>query len=206
MSLPEASRSAVEKAKIFIAVNSGFIKTVQALNAGIQPRTLYALRDSGQLTQISRGVYRLSSLDEPSDIDMFIVAARIPDAVICLISALAYHQITTQIPHAVSIAVARGKETPQIDYPPLAVHRFSGQSLTAGIEEQTLDGLNLHIYSVEKTLADCFKMRNQLGIDVVIEAMKLYRVRKPLKVDELMKFARICRVEKVMKPYIEMIL
>ncbi|MHB1461424.1 MAG: type IV toxin-antitoxin system AbiEi family antitoxin domain-containing protein [Armatimonadota bacterium] len=206
MSLPDARLSAVDKARIFIAGNSGLIKTVQALNAGIQPRTLYALRDSGELTQISRGVYRLSNLDQPSDTDMLIVAARIPDAVICLISALAYHQITTQIPHAISIAVARGKETPRIDYPPLTIHRFSGQSLTAGIEERTLDGLKLHIYSVEKTLADCFKMRNHVGIDVVIEAMKLYRIRKPLKVNELIKFARICRVEKVMKPYIEMIL
>lgn len=206
MSLPEARLSAADKARAFIAVNSGLIKTVQALNAGIQPRTLYALRDSGELTQISRGVYRLSSIDEPSDTDMFIVAARIPDAVICLISALAYHQITTQIPHAISIAVARGKETPQIDYPPLAIHRFTGQSLTAGIEEHTLDGLKIRIYSVEKTLADCFKMRNQVGMDVVIEAMKLYRIRKPLRVDDLIKFARICRVEKVMRPYIEMIL
>ena len=192
-----------EKARKLIKQNNGIIRTSEALKAGIHRRTLYELRDTGELEQISRGIYRLAEQKPISNPDLVTVAARFPKAVVCLVSALSYHDITTQIPHAVSIAIEKGAESPRIDYPPVSVHRFSGDSLTEGIEEQKIDGVKVRIYNPEKTLADCFKFRNKIGMDVVLEALKLYRERKKIRLDELMRYARICRVEKVMKPYLE---
>lgn len=156
--------------------------------------------------QISRGVFRLADRQPISNLDVFTVAARIPRAVICLVSALAFHDMTTQIPHAVSIALERGAEPPRVDHPPLAIHRFSGDSLTEGIQEHIVDGVTVRVYNPEKTLADCFRFRNQIGMDVVLEALKLYKARKPFNVGELLRYARACRVEAVMKPYIEAML
>lgn len=184
----------------------GLIRTTSAISAGIHPRSLYHLRDSGFLEQISRGVYRLSEQEPISNPDLVIVAVRIPKAVICLISALAFHEISTQIPHKVKIALATGTESPRIDYPPISIHRFNDASLMAGIEEHLIDGVIVKVYSPEKTLADCFKFRNKLGMDVVLEALKLYKTRMKFNIEELLKYARICRVENVMKPYLEAII
>ncbi|MCZ2202984.1 MAG: type IV toxin-antitoxin system AbiEi family antitoxin domain-containing protein, partial [Cylindrospermopsis raciborskii PAMP2012] len=154
------------------------IRTAQALQVGIHPRTLYQLRDNGVLEQVSRGVYRLSEQPYFSQPDLVTVALRIPKGIICLVSALAFHELTTQIPHTVSIALAKGAQSPRIDYPPVSVHRFSGASLKTGIEVYEIDEVPIRIYSAEKTLADCFKFRNKLGMDVVLEALKLYKTRK----------------------------
>ena len=180
------------------------IRTSEAIKSGIHPRIFYSLRDSGALEQLSRGVYRLSKTKPISNPDLVTVAVRFPRAIICLVSALAFHQITTQIPHAVFIALEKGAETPRIDHPPISVHRFSKESLFAGIEKHKMDGVMVQIYCPEKTLADCFKFRNKIGMDIVIEALKLYKTRKEFNLGELIKYARICRVEKLMKPYLEM--
>lgn len=198
--------SAREDAKRLIREKSGVIRTAEAIQAGVHPRTLYELRDAGELVQISRGVYRLTDQQPVSNIDIVTVASRIPRAVICLVSALAFHDITTQVPHTVSIALEKGAETPRLDYPPMTVHRFSGDTLTQGIQEHTVDDVGVRVYSPEKTLADCFRFRNKLGMDVVLEALRLYKARKPFDIGELLKYARICRVENVMRPYIEAML
>jgi predicted transcriptional regulator of viral defense system len=114
--------------------------------------------------------------------------------------------MTTQIPHHVFVAMPRSSRQPHLDYPPLSVHRFSDVAYREGIEEHPIDGVAVRIYSPEKTLADCFKFRNKLGMDVVREALKLYRMRKPVKPDELIRYAQICRIENVMRPYLEAIL
>lgn len=198
--------SAKEEAKRLIRERNGIIRTAEALQAGIHPRTLYELRDAGDLAQISRGVYRMADQQSISNIDIVTVAARIPRAIVCLVSALAFHDITTQIPHTVSIALERGAERPRIEHPPLTIHRLSGEALTQGIQEHTVDGVTVRVYSPEKTLADCFRFRNKLGMDVVLEALRLYKARKQFNIGDLLKYARICRVEKVMKPYIEAML
>ena len=198
--------TAADEARRLISERDGIIRTAEALRLGVHPRTLYALRDTGTLEQISRGVYRLADRQPVSDYDIITVAMRVPRAVICLISALAFHGITTQVPHTVSIALERGAEPPRIDHPPLTVHHFSHKSLTAGVEEQMMDGVTVRVYSPEKTLADCFKFRNQLGMDVVLEALRLYKARKSFDLGELLKYARICRVETVMRPYLEAML
>ena len=191
-------QAAPEKAKCLIRESGGIIRTSYALKAGVHPRTLYALRDNGTLEQLSRGVYRLAGQEPVSNPDLVTVATRIPGAVICLVSALAIHEITTQVPHAVSIALEKGTESPRIDHPPLSVHRFSKETFAAGIEQHEIDGVTVCVYNAEKTLADCFKFRNKIGMDVVVEALKLYRERRKLKVEELLKYAHICRVENIM--------
>lgn len=175
----------------------------EAIRAGISRRTLYELRDNGIIEQISRGLYRLSSQPALSSPDIVTVTLRAPQSVICLISALSFHEITTQIPLAVDIAINHGATIPRINYPPTHIHRLKAPCYSAGIVEHEIDGVRVKIYNVEKTLADCFKFRKQLGMEVVLEALKFYRARKPLKVHELIEYSRICRVEKIIRPYLE---
>jgi len=182
------------------------LKTSEALSAGIHPRTLYELQRSGILDQLTRGLYRLADLPPLGNPDLVSVSLKIPDGVLCLISALAYHEITTQVPHEVYVALERGAETPRLNHPPLRVFWFSGQSFTAGIEKHKIDGVPVRIYSPEKTIADCFKYRNKIGLDIAIEALKLYRERKRFKRDDLVKFSQVCRVGQIMRPYLEALL
>ncbi len=195
-----------ERARIVIEKHNGIIRTGEAIHAGIHPRTLYHLRDNGDIEQISRGVFKLADHGSITNPDLVTVAKRVPNSVICLISALFFHNITTQIPHSVSIALKKGSESPKLDYPPITAHRFSDASITAGIEKHEIDGVNVNIFSPEKTIADCFKFRNKIGMDVVLEALKFYKSRKKFNLSELVKYARICRVENVMKPYLEAII
>src|SRR5690606_12102802 len=120
------------------------------------------------------------------------IGLQYPNAVICLVSALAYHNITTQVPHSISLAVSRESRLPSTKYPPISAHRFSGSAFQAGIEEHQIDEVTIKVYNPEKTLADCFKFRNKIGMDVVLEALQLYRVRKPFNIKALLKYAKIC--------------
>jgi predicted transcriptional regulator of viral defense system len=183
--------------------HGGMLKTGEALELGIHPRTLYSMRDSGVLERISRGVYRLADLPPLSDPDLVSVATRIPQGVICLISALAFHRLTREIPHYVYVALPRGGEPPRLDHPPLRVFWLTEPVFRAGVETRTLDGVSLRIYSPAKTIADCFKYRNKIGIGVALEALRTLRERGELNPDEILHFARICRVEAVMKPYLQ---
>lgn len=184
----------------------GILRTGDALEQGIHPRTLYAMRDAGLLERLDRGLYRLTDLPPLSDPDLVTVANKIPKGVICLISALHFHDITTQIPHEVSIAVSRGTEPPRLEYPPIRLYWFSGAAFTAGIETHRIDGTPVRIYSAEKTLADCFKYRNKIGMDTVLEALNLYRDLHRPKPRNLIEYAKVCRVEKIMRPYLEALL
>ena len=181
----------------------GQLRMSEAIKHGITRYMLYSLRDKGIIEQISRGVYRLVELPPVSNPDLVTVALRYPNAVLCLISALSFHEIATQIPHEVSIALPRNSHTPSLKYPPLLVHRFTNQAYQAGIEEHQIDGVTVKVYSPEKTLADCFKFRNKIGIDVVLEALKLYKGRKKSDHRKILEYARICRVDKIMRPYLE---
>jgi predicted transcriptional regulator of viral defense system len=181
----------------------GIVRTSEALRAGIHPRTLYDLRDSGELERMSRGVYRLAGLPLLTDPDLATVAKRIPQGVVCLISALTVHDLTTQIPHAIHIAIRRGARYPVLDHPPLRVFLFSPAAFGAGIEERTVDGVAVRVYSAEKTLADCFKFRHRLGLDVAVEALRMYRRRRGANLQDVYEFARVCRVARVIRPYLE---
>lgn len=184
----------------------GVLRTSQALAAGIHPRDLYALRDAGALTRVSRGVYRLAGLPPLTEPDLATVATRVPKAVVCLISALHFHGLTSEIPHVVSIALPRGTATPRLAWPPVTVYRFSPPMFDAGIEAFERDGVRLRVYGPAKTIADCFKFRNRLGIDVPLEALRQALNERKVKPPEVMHFARICRVDKAMRPYLEALL
>ncbi len=134
--------------------------------------------DMGLIARIGRGVYRFADLPAMGNPDLAIVAMKIPKAVICLISALSYHEITTEIPHEIYLALPRGAEPPRLDFPPLRIFWFGGPAFEEGIEKHVVDDIPVQVYSLEKTLADCFKYRNKIGLDVVLEALKSYRQGK----------------------------
>ena len=201
-----ASNKQIEAARRVFRSGGGILRTGEALDHGVHPRTLYAMRDSGLLERLDRGLYRLTDLPPLSDPDLVTVANKIPKGVVCLISALHFHDITTQIPHAVSIAVSRGTEPPRLEFPPIQLHWFSGEAFTAGIEIHHIYQTPVKVYDAEKTLADCFKYRNKIGMDSVLEALTLYRDQKKPKPRKLIKYAKVCRVENVMRPYLEALL
>ena len=198
--------SRFDKAITIFRKHGGIRRTAQAIRAGIHPGILYSMCDCGTLEKVSRGVYRLAGSSPLGNPDLVIVATRAPGGVICLISALSFHELTTQIPHAVHIALPRGAEEPRLDYPPLKIYRFTGKAFTEGVETHEIDGVRVRIYSLEKTIADCFKFRNKIGLDTVVDAVRYYRERKPIKVDQLMRYAAICRVDKIIRPYLEALL
>src|SRR4030042_950790 len=195
-----------EKARNIFKRHGGVLRMSEALQAGIHRRMLYSMLEAGLIEQLSRGLYRLADLPPLGNPDLVSVSLKVPSGVICLISALAYHQITTQVPHGVYVALERGTEVPRLDYPPLRLFWFSGQSFTHGIETHKIHGVPVRMYRPQKKIADCFKYRNKIGIDTAIEALKLYREKKRFKSNDLMQFARVCRVEKVIRPYLEALL
>lgn len=183
--------------------HGGILRTRDAIRLGVHPYTLYAMYDAGALERLSRGLYRLADLPPLSNQDLVTVSLKIPNAVVCLISALAFHELTTQIPHAIYIALKRGSKTPKLEHPPVRVFWFAGDSFASGIEQYELDAVTTRVYDPEKTIADCFKYRNKVGLDVAIEALRLWRRRKDRSVDRLMTYAEICRVERLIRPYVE---
>ena len=200
-----ASDRVKEAEAVFRSVG-GTLRMGQALEAGINRSTLYQMRDTHVVERISRGLYRLSSLPELSTPDLAVVAGRIPAGVICLVSALSFHELTTQIPHAVDIAIARESRPSNLEYPPIRSYRFSGAAFCEGIDEVTIDGQTIRIYCPEKSLADIFKYRKKLGLDIALEALKAWHARGTGSIPKLMDYAKVCRVEGVLRPYLEALL
>jgi predicted transcriptional regulator of viral defense system len=194
--------TADEKVTEIIEKNGGLARARDFLAGGIHPRDLYRMRDEGVLECISRGLYQIAG-QIPADPDLATICQKIPKGVICLISALSIHEITTEIPRGVHVALKRGSEKPRIHYPPVQTYWMSGAAFTEGVERQTIDGTDVPVYCVEKTLADCFKYRNKIGMDVVLEALKFYRERCRFDGNKIMHYAKICRVDNIMRPYLE---
>jgi len=201
-----AENDAYERECSIFREHGGMMSTGQAISSGIHPRKLYAMRDTGILQGVSRGLYRLAEMPPLSDPDLVTVALKVPKGIICLISALAFHEVTTQVPHEVHLALPKGEKAPRLGHPPLRIYRFLAEAYTEGVQTHIIDGVPVRIYSVEKTLADCFKLRNKIGQDVAIEALRLSWRSKSLDLNQLMHYARICRVENVMRPYLEALL
>jgi predicted transcriptional regulator of viral defense system len=195
--------AAVEKATVVFRRHGGVLRTKQALALGVHPRTLYEMRDREVVEQVSRGIYRLATLPALGQPDLVTVALRVPRAVVCLISALSFHELTTEIPHEVQIALPRGTKRPVLEHPPLRVFHFSGPALTEGIETLKIDSIPVRIYSPAKTVADSFRFRNKIGLDVAIEALDLCLKGRRAQPADILRYARLCRVEKVMMPYLQ---
>lgn len=199
------SMNAKQKAIKLFKKNQGLLRTAEAIRMGIHPRTIYQLRDEGLLEQLAKGIYRLIEVPDFSEPDLVLVSKKIPHGIICLISALAYHEITTQIPHFVYVAIPNKARPSRLEYPPLRYFRYSEKVYNSGVETKLIGGYPVKIYNIEKTLADCVKFRNKIGMDVVIEALKMYWQRKGTQIDKLYEYAKINRIEKILQPIMETI-
>lgn len=184
--------------------HGGTLRTRQALDLGIHPATLYSLRDSGRLVLLARGLYRLAEAPESRDPDLAIVAARAPNAAVCLISALAFHKITTQIPAAIHLAVPRGSYWKITINPlPVKIFRFDAKTFDLGLETYNPGGGRVRIYSPARTVVDCFKFRNKLGLDIALESLRLAHEQKKASIKELAHIARLLRIGRVLLPYLQ---
>ena len=196
--------TAKEKAIDMIRKQGGIIRTQEALRRGIHRRTLYGLRDGGMLLPTSRGLYQLADMESfPTEIDLVNVAKLVPHGVICLISALFFHELTTQIPHEIWLAVERKARKPNVDYPPVRSVFFTGPCFREGIEVHRIMDQDVRIYCAPKTVIDCFRRRNEVGLDVALEAARSYLKRRGASPSMLMNYAKLCKVEKLVTPYLE---
>lgn len=176
---------------------------LDAINA---PRiVLTRLTGTGLLEKVGRGLYRLPDAQVSEFESLSTVATKVPQAVFCLLTALQFHELTTQLPRQVWIAMPRGSHAPRFDYPPIKMVQFTHDAYTASVEEVERDGVKLRVYGVAKTVADCFKHRNKIGLDVALEALKEARADSRASVDDIWRNAQICRVANVMRPYLESI-
>lgn len=170
---------------------------------GIARTYLQRLIDQGRLQRVGRGLYVLANADQSLHSNLAAVARRVPNAVVCLLSALRVHELTTQAPFEAWIAVGTRSRTPKIEGLPLRVVRMSRKPLTTGVEQHTIDGVKVPVFDVEKTVVDCFRYRNKIGLDVALEAIREYLRRPRRNIDRLMQYARIDRVAEPIRPYLE---
>jgi len=170
---------------------------------GIQREYLKRLCDRGFIIKSGRGLYTLKETDATEHHSLAEACKKVPHGVICLLSALHFYEITTQLPFEVWIAIDNKARQPKTDYPPLRVVRFSGNSLNSGIEKHMIEGVTVRVYNPAKTTADCFKYRNKIGLDVALEALRDCWENKRCTIDQLWEYAQICRVSNVMRPYLE---
>lgn len=191
-----------EYKKIFLE-NNGILRAATAIELGIPQHVIYKMVEDGELVREAQGIYRLRETEPLGNPDLVQISLRVPRAVICLISALYFHELTTQIPHQVYIALPRDVKTPKIGYPPIKAFHFSKVSYEAGIKEYALDGVPVKIYNKEKTIADCFKFREKIGMNIALEALKDYLRNPRSDIELIMKYAKINRVENIMRPYLE---
>jgi predicted transcriptional regulator of viral defense system len=171
--------------------------------AGISRTYLNKLFVEGVLDRPSRGLYVLAD-DEPTEQRSLVEAARrVPQGIVCLLSALQFHQLTTQAPFEVWLTIHEKARLPRVDSPPLRIVRFSGTALTFGVQDHKIEGVIVRVYSPAKTVADCFKYRNKVGLDVAIEALRDCLRQRKATLDELWEATKACRMTNVMRPYLE---
>jgi len=198
-------RAFLRERDIFFS-NGGVLKTAEAIRLGIHPRKLYAMAQEQLIQKLGRGLFRLSELQPPAQPDLLPIAMKVSNGVICLVSALLFHGLTNQIPQEVAIAIPKGSEPPRLEFPPTCIHWFSGLAYSEGIESHIVDGATLKVYCPEKTIADCFKFRAKVGMETCLEALKRLVPNQKFRINELSRFAKICKVERVMFPYVEALL
>jgi predicted transcriptional regulator of viral defense system len=196
-------RKTFENAENIFRQQNGILRTGQAKKLGIDEPILIQMHAQGILVKEARGLYRLADLPPLSHPDLVQVTMRVPNSVVCLISALNFHNLTSLLPYQVYIALPRSTKAPHIDYPPLAIVTLSEKPYLTGIEVHILDGVSVRIYSREKTVTDCFKFRHKIGRDIALEALKDYLRQPDRNLSELLRCARVNRVEKIMHPYIQ---
>jgi len=182
---------------------SGVFRPRELHAVGIPREYLRQAKDRGLVRQVGRGLYVADGPRVTEHHTLVEATIRVPHGVICLLSALRFHGLTTQSPHEVWIAIAHKARRPRADYPPMRIVHFSGEALSYGVREKKLEGVIVRVFDPAKTVADCFKFRHKIGLDIALEALRdCYRQRKAT-MDELFIAARVCRVARIMQPYLE---
>lgn len=190
---------------IALARRRGVLRTGDVTRRGIAPVYLRRLEEQGVLVRSARGLYRLADSDVTEHHDLAAAAKRVPHGVVCLLSALSFHGLTTQLPVEVWLAIDRTARRPKTERPPMRVVRMSGRALTEGVESHRIEGVPVRVFNVPKTVADCFKYRNKIGLDVALEALREAWRDRRVTVDDLEPCSRICRVSRVIQPYLQML-
>jgi predicted transcriptional regulator of viral defense system len=198
-------RTGGKKTEIEVIRRMGIVRPADLEARGIPRARLYSLVQKGLVERRGRGIYVARNHALTAEHVLAQVAKRVPNGVLCLLTALGFHGLTTQSPAEVWIALSEKARKPRLDYPRLRIVRFSGSALTEGIETHSVEGVKVRFYSAAKTVADCFKFRNKIGIDIAVEALKDFSRTHRGGANELARFARICRVMRVMQPYLDAI-
>ena len=186
-----------------LAAERGLIRPRDLTERGLPTVALTRLVRQGRLQRVGRGLYALPDRPVSEHTALAEVARKHPQAIVCLLSALRFYDLTTQSPFEVWLAIPNKARAPKVGYPPLRIVRFSGEALTVGVEDHVIDGVPVRVTSVARTVADCFKFRNKIGLDVALEALQEAWRAKRVSMDELWRYATLCRVTNVMRPYME---
>jgi predicted transcriptional regulator of viral defense system len=190
----------------FFKKKGGIVSYAQVIRVGFNKAHLKANLNSGRIQKVDRGLYRLSGGTSLLNPDLVVVSIKVPKGVVCLLSALSFYEATNEIPKYVDIAIVRGMHANKIKYPPVKFYRFAYRAWKEGIEKHQIQGHEIKVYSLAKTIADCFKFRNRIGVDVARSALKVAVTEKNIAPKEIMKYAKICRVDSIIKPILEAII
>jgi predicted transcriptional regulator of viral defense system len=186
--------------------HKGFARTKDILAARIHPRDIKRIKDEGQIIKVKRGLYRLAKMPLISNQSFIDLTRAVPEGVICLLSALSYYEMTTFSPTIISMAICRGSRKPKIEYPPVEFYHFSKKQFEAGISEIKIKGHKICIYNPEKTICDCFRYRNKLGLDIAKEGLSEYLKRKDRNLEKLLEYAEICRIKPLLQTWLNAII
>jgi predicted transcriptional regulator of viral defense system len=189
--------------KTSLLQSQALLRPSDAVALGYSRMYVAQLAKQGLVRKISRGLYATPQRQESEFSSFAEIASKHPKALVCLVSALSFHGLTTQAPHEVWIAIGNKDRIPTMTYPPLRVVRFGGESLTEGVALHMMDGVEVKVTNIAKTIADCFKFRNKIGLDIALEALKEAVQSKRVTMDELWHYSQLCRVHNVMRPYLE---
>ena len=197
--MPETKRQQILK----MIGKMGVLRPKDVRAVGISGEYLNKLHVEGVLERPGRGIYTLAGAEPTENRSLAEACTRVPNGVVCLLSALRFHDLTTQMPFEVWIAIAEKARRPRVDYPPLRVLRFAQSPLHFAVEENNVEGVTIKVYSPAKTVSDCFKYRSKIGLDVAIEALRDCWSKRTATMDELWEAAKVCRMTNVMRPYLE---
>ena len=196
-------RTRTQELMIFFQKHYGIVRFSTILKAGFHPDSLSSLEKEKKVEKIARGLYRITDYTPGSHPDLVIASLQTPKGIVCLLSALSFYEATSEIPRYVDIAIPQRTHANRIKYPPVKFYRFALKSWEAGIEKHEIEGHEIKVYSLAKTIADCFKFRNKIGVNVARNALKVAVTEKGIKPKEIMKYAKICRVDSIIKPILE---
>jgi predicted transcriptional regulator of viral defense system len=187
----------------FFEASKGILRFARILKEGFHRKQVKVLLDAGKIRRMGRGLYQLADAPALSNPDFVSAVLQSPKSVVCLISALSFHEVTDEIPRRVDLAIPMSSRANKIDYPPVKYFYFSKAAWKAGIETHKIDGYDVRVYDLAKTIADCFKFRNKIGFDVAQKALKVAVAEKRIRPAKIMEYAKVCRVANIIRPYLE---